>query len=187
MVDVATIYQIPEINMCQICGKTGHTALKCFYKFDLQDQNQTQLQKLSSAIPKEESSIPVQQSQAYIASPTIVNDASWFLDSGATHHVAATSDSMTTKSEYSGNSKLALGDGSHLPITHIGNFHLPTSRSLSLRNILLVPSITKNLISISKFTLENNVIVEFDSICCYIKDKQSKKVLLQGELKNGLY
>ena len=167
--------------MCQICGKTGHTALKCFYRFDLQDQNQIQFQKLSSAIPEEE--LPVQQSQAYIASPTTVNDASWFLDSGATHHVAATSDSMTTKSKYSGNGKLALGDGSHLPITHIGNFHLPTSRSLSLRNILLVPSITKNLISISKFTLENNVIMEFDSTCCYSKDKQSKAVLLQGALK----
>ena len=77
---------------------TGHTALKCFYRFDLQDQNQTQLQTLSSAIPEEESSIPVQQSQACIASRTTLNDASWFLDSGATHHVAATSDSMTTKS-----------------------------------------------------------------------------------------
>ena len=52
---------------------------------------------------------------------------------------------------------------------------------------MLVPSITKNLISIFKFTLENNVTLEFDSTCCYIKDKQSKKVLLQGALKNGLY
>ena len=109
--------------MCQICGKTGHIALKCFYKFDLWDQNQ----KLSSAIPEEESSIPVQQSQEYIASPTTGNDASWFLDRRATHHVATTSDSMTTKSEYSGNGKLALGDGFYLPITHIGKFYLPTS------------------------------------------------------------
>ena len=52
---------------------------------------------------------------------------------------------------------------------------------------MLVPSITNNLISISKVSLENNVIVEFDSTCCYIKGKQSKKVLLQGALKNGLY
>ena len=52
---------------------------------------------------------------------------------------------------------------------------------------LMVPSITKNLISISKFTIENDVIVEFDSTYCYIKDKQSRKILLQGVLKDGLY
>ena len=63
-----------------------------------------------------------------------MNDASWFLDSGATHHVAATSDSMTAKLEYSGNGKLALGDGSHLPITDIGNF-------ISLPHDLLVSEI----------------------------------------------
>ena len=79
---------------------------------------------------------------------------------------------MNTNSEYSGTGKLALGDGSKLPITHIGHIILPTSRSLHLKNVLMVPSITKNLISISKFTIENDVIVEFDSTCCYIKDKQ---------------
>ena len=70
---------------------------------------------------------------------------------------------MTAKSYYSGNGKLALGDGSQLFISYIGHFNLPGFKPLHLRNILLVPSITKNLISISKFTLENDVIVEFDS------------------------
>ena len=51
----------------------------------------------------------------------------------------------------------------------------------------MVPSITKNLISISKFTIENDVIVEFYASCCYIKDKQSRKIMLQGVLKDGLY
>ena len=94
---------------------------------------------------------------------------------------------MATKSEYTSNGKLSLSDGSQLLISHIGHMSLPTSQSLKLKNILLVPSITKNLISISKFTLENDVIVEFDSTCYYIKDKKLKVVLLQGMLKNGLY
>ena len=94
---------------------------------------------------------------------------------------------MTTKSKYSGNGKLTIGDGSQLSISHIGNVHLPSSNPLLLKNILLVPSITKNLISISRFTLENYVIVELDSSCCYVKDKHTRAVLLQGMLKNGLY
>ena len=56
--------------------------------------------------------------------------------------------------------------------------NLPTCRSLKLKNILLVPVVTKNLISISKLTLENDVIVEFDSTGCFVKDKKSKVVLL---------
>ena len=173
--------------LCQICGRMGHIALKCFYRFGVRYQNQFQNQKALGDYSADESSTPVSQSQAYIASPMTVNDASWFLDSGATHHVTSTTDSMNTNSEYSGTGKLALGDGSKLPITHIGHIILPTSRSLHLKNVLMVPSITKNLISISKFTIENDVIVEFDSTCFYIKDKQSRKILLQGVLKDGLY
>ena len=165
----------------------GHIALKCFYRFDVRYQNQFQNQKALGEYSADESSTPVSQSQAYIASPTTVNDASWFLDSGATHHVTSSTDSMNTNSEYSGTGKLALGDGSKHHITHIGHIILPTSRSLHLKNVLMLPSITKNLISISKFIIENDVIVEFDSTCCYIKDKQSRKILLQGVLKDGLY
>ena len=99
----------------------GHIALKCFYRFDVRYQNQSQNKKLLGDYSANESSIPVSQSQAYIASPTTINDASWFLDSGATHHVTSTTDSMNTNSEYLGTGKLALGDGSQLPITHIGH------------------------------------------------------------------
>ena len=90
----------------------GHIALKCFYHFDVRYQNQSQNQKPLGDYSVDESSIPVSQSQAYIASPTTVNDASWFLDSGATHLITSTIDSMNTNSEYSGIGKLALGDGS---------------------------------------------------------------------------
>ena len=88
---------------------------------------------------------------------------------------------MTTKTEYSGNGMLMLGDGSQRLISHIGHMNLPTSRSLKLKNILLVPAITKNLISVSKFSPENDVIVEFDSTGFSVRNKKSKVVLLQGK------
>ena len=50
-----------------------------------------------------------------------------------------------------------------------------------------MPKITKNLISISQFTKENNVIAEFFSYGCLIKDKVTRQVLLRGSLKTGLY
>ena len=110
-----------------------------------------------------------------------------YLDSGATHHTTPISESLESKSEYHESSKLLVGNGSALPITHVGQLNISASKPLHLRNILLVPSIKKNLISISQFTLHNDVTVEFDASCCYVKDKQTKTILVQGKLNNGLY
>ena len=40
-----------------------------------------------------------------------VDDASWFLDNGATHHVTAHCDSLASKTKYSINGKLMVDDG----------------------------------------------------------------------------
>ena len=58
---------------------------------------------------------------------------------------------------------------------------------LSLPNVLHVPKMTKNLISVSQLTNENNVIAEFHSTFCLIKDKDTGLVLFRGVLKDGLY
>lgn len=50
-----------------------------------------------------------------------------------------------------------------------------------------MPKITKTLLSISKLTHDNNVIVEFDSKSYLVKDKESKTIILQGSLRNDLY
>lgn len=43
------------------------------------------------------------------------------------------------------------------------------------------------MLSISKFTKDNNVIVEFMSDYCFVKDNDTKVMLLQGTFKDGLY
>ena len=40
--------------------------------------------------------------------------------------------------------------------------------------------ITKNLLSISKLTTDNNLSVEFVGNVCYVKDSLKKQVLLKG-------
>ena len=141
--------------MCQICGKAGHIALKCYHRFDL--SYQTTFASASHVFHNDSS----ESREAYVASPHTVQDEAWYLDSGATHHVTANGELLVSKSEYSGTGTLTIGDGSKLPISHIGTATLPSPKSLALKNILLVSSIAKNLISISKFTRDNNVIVEF--------------------------
>ena len=79
-------------------------------------------------------------------------------------------------------------NGNRLHISHVGSSTLKISGSvpLLLKNVLHVPDIAKNLISISKLTHDNDVLVEFFPVSCCVKDKTGQ-VILQGALKDGLY
>lgn len=71
-------------------------------------------------------------------------------------------------------------------ITNIGQSVFPSpfesSKIFTLKYLLHVPSITKNLLCVSKFALDNNVFFEFHSHFCFVKDQISKKLLLEGNL-----
>ena len=59
---------------------------------------------------------------------------------------------------------------------------------LTLHNLLLVPKITKNLISVNKFAQDNNVFFEFHPKFCLVKSQDSSKTLLRGCVgADGLY
>lgn len=87
-----------------------------------------------------------------------LEDSCWFPDSGATNHVTNDPNQLSISSEYSGSGKIHMGNGIGLSISHVGsNSFVTNSRVLHLKNLLLVPSITKNLISVSQFCTDNNV------------------------------
>ena len=85
--------------------------------------------------------------------------------------------------------QLHIGNGQSLSISHIGHSNvISSSNLLHLNNLLYVPSITKNLVSVSKFARDNSVFFEFHPYSCFVKSQATKEVLLQGVLgKDGLY
>jgi hypothetical protein len=63
---------------------------------------------------------------------------------------------------YVGNDQIHAANGSGMDITHIGNTIIPAStHNLVLNNVLHVPSTHKNLISVHRFTLDNDTFIEF--------------------------
>ena len=56
-----------------------------------------------------------------------------------------------------------------------------------MKNLLHVPDITKNLLSVSQFTVDNKVLLEFHPDSCFVKDLSTQKTLLRGQLKDGMY
>jgi hypothetical protein len=63
--------------------------------------------------------------------------------------------------------------------------HTPTP--LYLKNVLHVPEVTHNLLSIKKLTRDNNVFVEFHPDDVFVKDRDSRDVILSSRSRGGLY
>ena len=89
---------------------------------------------------------------------------------------------------YKGNEQVIVGNGKKLPILHTGSkLFLFTFKKFHLKKVYHVSRLTTNLISVSKFYSDNNVFFEFHPKFFLVKDPVSRKVLLQGQLKNGLH
>ena len=74
---------------------------------------------------------------------------------------------MNFREEFKGSNQLVIGNGQGLSITHVGDACFTYKRSnaayksthILLKDMLLVPDITKNLLSISKLTTDNNLFI----------------------------
>jgi hypothetical protein len=153
--------------ICQICGKSGHPAYRCWHRYSEDEEEE-------------------EERGANAASYGV--DTNWYSDTGATDHITGELEKLTMKEKYNGREKIHAANGTGMDISHVGHaFVNSPSKQLHLRNVLHVPSAKKNLVSIHRLTLDNNVYVEFHPWYFYVKDLETKKVLLKGRCYRGLY
>jgi histone deacetylase 1/2 len=102
---------------------------------------------------------------AYMTASSPPHDTNWYLDTGSTNHLTNNFNNLSFQSDtYLGNDQIHVGDGAGLPIKHIGSTTLSTPiNSFILNKLLHVPQIQKNLTSVSQFTRDNNIYIEFHS------------------------
>ncbi|KAJ9556979.1 hypothetical protein OSB04_011593 [Centaurea solstitialis] len=116
------------------------------------------------------------------------HNQSWLFDSGASHHITNDLNALSLHAPDDGTDELIIGDGSSLTITHVGSLILRFSNtSLILKNVLCVPSISKNIISISRLCIDNHILIELFSFNFLIKDFKTKYTLLRGTTSHGVY
>ncbi|GAA0170632.1 hypothetical protein LIER_24855 [Lithospermum erythrorhizon] len=77
-----------------------------------------------------------------------------------------------------------IGNGALLPVSHTGKASIS---SVILHDILLVPALTKNLISIRKLCSDNECIAQFSSTGFCVKDPSTMITLLQSSSFGSLY
>ncbi|KAJ1695555.1 hypothetical protein LUZ63_012253 [Rhynchospora breviuscula] len=169
-------------QFCQICNKFGfHTAKNCWFRYN-EDSSWTPPTTAASSSPSP---------QAYIASASTdtATSSDWILDSGASSHVASDLNNLSAFYNYEGIDSLQIGNGMGLPISHIGTAVLTVSNlKIKLNNVLVVPSFSKNLISISKLLADNpQILIEFSSTSCSFKDLLTRDITHQVTCSSGLF
>ncbi|KAG6467852.1 hypothetical protein ZIOFF_072416 [Zingiber officinale] len=123
-------------NKCHFCGKFGHFQKDC--------------QKRKAWFEKKGKLI------AYVcleSNLTEVPHNTWWLDSGGTTHVSNTMQGFLTIQTISPNEKFILmGNRVKVPVEAVGTYRLilDTGHHLDLYETLYVPSISRNLVSVSK-------------------------------------
>lgn len=159
---------------CQLCNKPGHEAINCW-----QRGNQTDY-------PSRRPNPRDTQRQAHLttgSSPYAIIDPNWYFDTGATDHVTPDLNKLHLQESYTGADKLQVRNGTNFQISHSGSSSLS---SLRLPKVLVVPHLTKNVLSVSQLTRDNNVYMEFWPHYCTVKTFQGKP-LIHRHVDQGLY
>ncbi|PKU71322.1 Retrovirus-related Pol polyprotein from transposon TNT 1-94 [Dendrobium catenatum] len=163
----------PSRPTCQICGKLGHIAINCWHRSN----------------PKY-APTDTRQPRALLTNQTANPTQDWVLDSGASTHLTPDANNLFYPTAYTGSDSVSTANGTSLPIQNSGQGLLPLpdhARKLFLHNLLHVPALTHNLLSVSKLTKDNSISISFDANGFVIKDLQDRRPLLHGRLLNGLY
>ncbi|PKU72770.1 Retrovirus-related Pol polyprotein from transposon TNT 1-94 [Dendrobium catenatum] len=164
--------QQQQAPICQICSKKGHTADACWHRMNANYTPQTTTPKHNSAL--------VANSEA----PSY----DWYLYSEASSHMTNSVDDLSQSTPYPSSDGIFIGDGRNIPIAHSDTGILPTpNRKLRLSNLLHVPDISHNLLSISHLVKDNNISITFDPTGFVFKDLTTNQQLLRGPCSDGLY
>lgn len=116
----------------------------------------------------------------------------WFMYTGASSHLHSNAGILEIVFDNSNNSSssVLVGDGSSIPVTKMGHSTLPHPnpyRTLILKNVLITPSITKNLIFVRPFVRENKCAIKFDAFGFSVKDFRTHQILLRCDNVDDLY
>ena len=111
--------------------------------------------------------------------------SSWFLDTGASAHMTLAHLTLDHSTSYTDKDSVIVGNGVSLPITHTSK--LSPSPDLQLLDVLVVPHLTKNLLSISKLTNDFPLSVTFTDNFLTVQNGQTGRVVATGKRDGGLY
>ena len=178
-----------KLKRCNYCGRLGHIKKYCRDLIKVEKERQKETHKKSQK--KSQQANPTtthegsdSESSGLIASHALSVQSSkeqcvWVVDSGATCHMCHDVKLFTTLCQIEEPIEVMLGDNHALTATGRGevvlDMVLPNgeSKSCTLHNVLYVPKLAYNLISVTKAS-QTGKVVKFTKSACYVLDKRHK-------------
>lgn len=201
----------PNRPWCDYCRKKGHTRDTCWqihgkpanWKPRQQGSTANNAETLTNTAPFSQeqldllqklftSNLPpstgnIAQSGNFSSALTTGSqtNGSWIVDSGASDHMTGNSSLFSSLLPCKTLLHVKIADGTMAKVSGIGTVKI--SSNLNLLNVLYVPSLSCNLLSISKLTQDNQCCANFHSNGCVFQDKASGKMIGSAKECNGLY
>lgn len=108
----------------------------------------------------------------------------WLLNSGASHHITRNLEYLQSVYKVTP-SLVVLSDGTQTVAEQEGTVILEWG--IVLKRVLYVPSLNRNIISLSKLIKDSNCFVIFTNEFCVIHDRNSRILIGVGELRDRIY
>lgn len=109
----------------------------------------------------------------------------WIIGFGASDHMIGCESMFYSYVPSPGNHKIRVADGSYSIVAGIGSIRL--SPKIVLKFVLHVPSLSYNLLSVSKITKDLNCVIQFSLSVCVFQDLIFGKKIGSAKEVNGLY
>lgn len=106
------------------------------------------------------------------------HDTHWLIDSGASRHISGSLHLFTNLRQAHANSTISLPDGTIKYVSHLVDIVL--SSKLILKDVLYVPSLNYNFLSVARLAAADKLQFQFDSSQCLLQDPQTKTVVAKG-------
>jgi hypothetical protein len=113
----------------------------------------------------------------------------WLIDNGASKHTIGQRDILSCLTEKNFPHKVTLGDDYQYPIKGVGesNYKLDSGTPMKMKDVLYVPSLTKNLLSISALDKKGFRVAFIDGeVLMWPKGKTMEEAIVIGK-EGGLY
>ncbi|KAF7827503.1 Retrovirus-related Pol polyprotein from transposon TNT 1-94 [Senna tora] len=128
-------------------------------------------------------------SQGYgntLTNPNTINYANlWIIDTGATSHMCSNESLMKDMKPLSHPRLVHLPNKSKKVIHSTGTITI--NSGLRLKDVLFIPFVKYNLLSVNKLAKDDNTSFVFYSESCILQDQKSKKILAKGTAVGNLY
>ncbi len=177
-----------ETRECFVCKKKGHLKKDC----KVWQARMAELKKNETGhkarTAREEDDSTSESELAFIASNDSRSMNAWYIDSGATSHMTNSQQFFTSFDE-SKEEKISLANGQPMFSAGIGDGYIrcqvgDKTSKIPVKNVLFVPSLESNLLSVKQLTKQGNTVIFKEESCTITR---SNAVIAEAKIKGDLY